>query len=57
MWSKVIEKNMKASGLKKERLERFNPLKTSSLSFLMIIGIYVVSNLQLVGNFEISFAI
>jgi hypothetical protein len=35
MWSKGIEKNMKASGLKKERSKRYNPLETSSLSFLM----------------------
>jgi hypothetical protein len=36
MWIKGIEKNMKASGLKRERSERFNPSKTSSLSFLVI---------------------
>jgi len=36
MWSKVIEKSRKANGLKRERLEKSNPLKTSSLSLLMI---------------------
>jgi hypothetical protein len=56
MWSEVIEKN-KANGFKKERLKRSNPLKTSSLSFLVIAGIYMVSNLKLMGNFEIGFAI
>ncbi len=39
MWLKVIEKNRKASGLKRKRLERFDPLETSSLSFLVIRGI------------------
>jgi hypothetical protein len=33
---KVIKKSRKANGLKKERLERSNPLKTLSLSLLMI---------------------
>jgi hypothetical protein len=36
MWSKVIEKIRKASGLKREGLERSNFLETSSLSLLMI---------------------
>jgi len=36
MWFKGIEKNKKASGLKKEGSYKFNPSKTSSLSFLMI---------------------
>jgi hypothetical protein len=39
MCSKVIEKNKKARGLKRERLERSDPLETSSLSLLMIGGI------------------
>ncbi len=39
MWSKVIEKSRKASELKRERLERFDPLEISSLSFLVIAGI------------------
>jgi hypothetical protein len=36
MWSKVIEKRRKVSGFKKERLERFDPLETSTLSLLVI---------------------
>jgi hypothetical protein len=36
MWSKVIEKRRKASGLKKERSKKSNPLKTSRLSLLVI---------------------
>jgi hypothetical protein len=36
MWSKVIKKSKKASGLKRKRYERSDPLKTSSLSLLMI---------------------
>jgi hypothetical protein len=36
MWSKEIEKRRKASGLKKEIFERFDPLKTSSLSLLVM---------------------
>jgi hypothetical protein len=36
MWFKVIEKTRKASGLKREKLERFDPLKISSLSFLVM---------------------
>jgi hypothetical protein len=36
MWSKVIEKRRKASGLKTERSERFDPLETSTLSLLVI---------------------
>jgi hypothetical protein len=36
MWSKVIEKSRKASGLKRERSD---PSKTSGLSLLMIAGI------------------
>jgi hypothetical protein len=36
MWSKVIEKRRKPSGLKKKRLERLDPLETSSLSLLVI---------------------
>jgi hypothetical protein len=36
MWSKVIEKKRNASGLKREKIERSNPLKTSSLSLLVI---------------------
>jgi hypothetical protein len=40
MWSKVIEKNNKANGLKRERLEKSDPLlKTSSLSLLVVVGI------------------
>jgi hypothetical protein len=39
MWSKEIEKIRKASGFKKERLERFDPLKISSLSLLVMVGI------------------
>jgi hypothetical protein len=35
MRSKGIEKNKKASGLKREKSKRSNPLKTSSLPFLM----------------------
>jgi hypothetical protein len=33
MWFEVIEKNKKTSGLKRERLERSNPLKTSRFLF------------------------
>jgi hypothetical protein len=36
MWFKVIEKSKKAIGLKREKLERSNPLETSSLSLLVI---------------------
>jgi hypothetical protein len=39
MWSKEIEKRRKASGLKRERSERSNPLETSSLSLLVMVGI------------------
>jgi len=39
MWSKIIEKKRKARGLKRERSKRSNPLKTSSLSLLVIAGI------------------
>jgi hypothetical protein len=36
MWSKVIKKRRKVNGLKKERLERSDPLETSTLSLLFI---------------------
>jgi hypothetical protein len=36
MWSKVIKKSKKDNGLKKEKLKRYDPLETSSLSLLMI---------------------
>jgi hypothetical protein len=36
MWSKIIEKKRKASGLKTKRSKRFDPLDTSSLSLLVI---------------------
>jgi hypothetical protein len=36
MWSKKIEKRRKANGLKKERLEKSNPLETSSPFFLFL---------------------
>ncbi len=39
MWSKIIEKKRKANGVKKEKSERFDLLKTSSLSLLVIAGI------------------
>jgi hypothetical protein len=39
MWSKIIEKSKKANGLKKEKSKTSDPLKTSSLSLLMIAGI------------------
>jgi len=35
MWFKVIEKRREANGFKRERSERFDPLKTSSLSLLV----------------------
>jgi hypothetical protein len=39
MWCKVIEKRRKANKFKRERSERFDPLETSSLSLLVIVGI------------------
>ncbi len=39
MWSKVIEKNKKVNGLKRKRSEKSDPLKTSTLSLLMIVRI------------------
>jgi len=39
MWSKEIEKRRKVSGFKKEKLERSDPLETSSLSLLVKAGI------------------
>jgi hypothetical protein len=39
MWSKVIEKRRKASGLKRKKSNRFDRLETSSLSLLVITGI------------------
>jgi len=36
MWFKIIEKRRKATGLKRERLEKSDSLKTSSLSLLVI---------------------
>jgi hypothetical protein len=36
MWFKIIEKRRKANELKKERSERSDPLKTSTLSLLVI---------------------
>jgi hypothetical protein len=39
MWSKEIEKRKKANGFKRKRLERFDTLKTSSLSLLVKVGI------------------
>jgi hypothetical protein len=36
MWSKAIEKNRKANGLKREILKKSDPLETSSLSLLVI---------------------
>jgi hypothetical protein len=36
---KLIEKRRKASGLKRERSESFDPLETSSISLLVIVGI------------------
>jgi hypothetical protein len=36
MWSKVIEKSRKASRLRRDKSKRFDPLETSSLSFLVI---------------------
>jgi hypothetical protein len=36
MWSKIIEKRRKASGFKKEKSKRSNPLKTSNISLLVI---------------------
>jgi hypothetical protein len=39
MWFKEIEKRRKASGFKRERSERSDPLKTSSLSLLVKPGI------------------
>jgi hypothetical protein len=38
MWFKVIE-NKNTSELKRERLERFEPSKTSSFLFLVIAGL------------------
>jgi hypothetical protein len=53
MWFKEIERRKKAIGLKKEKLERSDPLETSSLS-LLVKATYELGGhrLMLVGNYE-----
>jgi hypothetical protein len=47
MWSKEIEKRRKASGFKREKLKRSNPLETSSISLLVMAGIQVATGFYL----------
>jgi hypothetical protein len=56
-WGLCNLKKLRKTGRRvgsRERSERFDLSQTSSLSFLVIVGIYVASSSKLVGNSEIG---